>query len=177
MGRSSSSPVHPERRGRSYVVRGVDATHGGHPLHPPMDKKDPLDPLLTLAPTTPSLTPFRSLPSASGATQPLTTRPGTSLRYLGTARGPPSSSSSSPLPLDKPEPSLALAIDDIFAAYIAIVRRRLPPLLSTSGLPGHAPRVHNYETDATAAVPIDYGVDDPSFLPEQTESPSLQMIA
>ncbi|XP_048575032.1 uncharacterized protein LOC125556346 [Triticum urartu] len=87
MGRSSSSPVHPERRGRSYVVRGVDATHGGHPLHLPMDKKDPLDPLLTLAPTTPSLTPFRSLPSASGATPPLTTRPGTSPRCLGTARG------------------------------------------------------------------------------------------
>uniref|UniRef100_A0A8R7QG54 Uncharacterized protein n=1 Tax=Triticum urartu TaxID=4572 RepID=A0A8R7QG54_TRIUA len=52
-----------------------------------MDKKDPLDPLLTLAPTTPSLTPFRSLPSASGATPPLTTRPGTSPRCLGTARG------------------------------------------------------------------------------------------
>ena len=31
----------------------------------------------------------------------------------------------------------------------------------------------DYETDAAAGAPIDYAVDDPSYLPEQPGKPSL----
>ena len=95
----------------------------------------------------------RTVTTSSHAEMSSSTATASSLTtHDGSDRGAPTTSSSALLP--------------------RYVRRRST---SDSPHPDHLrpprprPRVRHYETDA-AAAPVDYGVDDPSFLPEQPDA-------